>query len=108
MYCNNCGDKGHVFRSCSDPVISCGVLLLRGINEPLTLPVNPRTVSVLMVRRKDSMSYMEFIRGKYDVTDTAYIKRQISNMTELEQKLIVTEKFETLWGKLWMYQARTS
>jgi 8-oxo-dGTP pyrophosphatase MutT (NUDIX family) len=30
-----------------------------------------------------------------------YIKRQISNMTTQEQKLITTEKFETLWTKLW-------
>lgn len=101
MYCNNCGDKGHVFRSCPDPVISCGILFLRGIHEPLVLPVDPRTISILMVRRKDSMSYMEFIRGKYDVSDTAYIKRQLSNMTELEQKLITSENFETLWNKLW-------
>jgi 8-oxo-dGTP pyrophosphatase MutT (NUDIX family) len=44
---------------------------------------------------------MEFIRGKYDPLDTAYVKRQISNMTGLEQKFIVTESFETLWSKLW-------
>jgi len=101
MYCNNCGDKGHVFRSCPDPVISCGILFLRGIYEPLELPVDPKTVSVLMVRRKDSMSYMEFIRGKYDLHDMEYIKRQLLNMTVQEQKLITTEKFETLWSKLW-------
>ena len=101
MYCNNCGDKGHVFRSCPDPVISCGLLFLRGIFEPLVFPVDPSSLSVLMVRRKDSMSYMEFIRGKYESNDIEYIKRQISNMTVQEQKLIVTEKFETLWSKLW-------
>lgn len=101
MYCNNCGDKGHVFRTCPDPVISCGILFLRGIYEPLELPVEQNTVSVLMVRRKDSMSYMEFIRGKYNINDTEYVKRQISNMTSQEQKLIVTEQFETLWTRLW-------
>jgi 8-oxo-dGTP pyrophosphatase MutT (NUDIX family) len=101
MYCNNCGDKGHVFRTCPDPVISCGILFLRGIYEPLELPVEQNTVSVLMVRRKDSMSYMEFIRGKYNINDTDYVKRQVSNMTSQEQKLIVTEQFETLWTRLW-------
>lgn len=101
MYCNNCGDKGHVFRSCPDPVISCGILFLRGIYEPLHLPVDPTSISVLMVRRKDSMSYMEFIRGKYDSRDIEYVKRQIANMTIQEQKLISTETFETLWTKLW-------
>jgi 8-oxo-dGTP pyrophosphatase MutT (NUDIX family) len=108
MYCNNCGDKGHVFRSCPDPVISCGILFLRGVREPLELPVDPRTVSVLMVRRKDSMSYMEFIRGKYDTRDTEYVKRQLQNMTTQEQEFIQKEKFETLWNKLWGSSRDTS
>lgn len=101
MYCNNCGDKGHVFRSCPDPVISCGILFLRGVYEPLKLPVSASSLSVLMVRRKDSMSYMEFIRGKYDSRDIEYLKRQFLNMTVQEQKLIIEEEFETLWTRLW-------
>ena len=101
MYCNNCGEKGHVFRTCKDPIISCGILLLRGAYDPLKLPVDPRTVGVLMVKRKDSMAYMEFIRGKYDLGDQAYIDRLIGNMTLPEQKLIVAEEFDTLWTKLW-------
>lgn len=101
MYCNNCGNRGHVFRSCPDPVISCGILFIRGIYEPLKLPINSKEVSVLMVRRKDSMSYMEFIRGKYDIYDTEYIKKQLSNMTIDEQSNILKEDFEILWTKLW-------
>jgi 8-oxo-dGTP pyrophosphatase MutT (NUDIX family) len=101
MYCNNCGEKGHVFKSCSDPVISCGIILLRGLYEPLKLPVEACTISVLMVRRKDSMSFMEFVRGKYDSRDTEYVKRQILNMTVDEQRHIVEDDFEKLWKKLW-------
>ena len=101
MYCNNCGGKGHVFKTCKDPIISCGILLLRGIYEPLKLPVDPRTVGVLMVKRKDSMSYMEFIRGKYDLGNPEYLNRLVGNMTIPEQKLIVEEEFDTLWTRLW-------
>lgn len=101
MYCNNCGEKGHAFKSCSEPVLSCGLILLRGIQEPLILPVDPSTISVLMVRRKDSMSFMEFVRGKYDSRDTEYIRKQISNMTVHEHKLITENSFEDLWRKLW-------
>jgi 8-oxo-dGTP pyrophosphatase MutT (NUDIX family) len=54
-----------------------------------------------MVKRKDSMAYMEFIRGKYDLGDPTYIDRLIGNMTLPEQKLIVSEEFDTLWTKLW-------
>lgn len=101
MYCNNCGARGHVFKTCKDPITSCGILLLRDIFEPMKLPANPKHVSVLMVRRKDSMAYMEFIRGKYEVSDTEFVKRLISNMTIDEQKAITTEEFDTLWTKLW-------
>jgi 8-oxo-dGTP pyrophosphatase MutT (NUDIX family) len=101
MYCNNCGGSGHIFRSCKDPIISCGLLLLRGVFEPLTLPVDPKLVSVLMVKRKDSMTYMEFIRGKYDSVNIDYIRRLLANMTRTEQELILNSEFETLWTKLW-------
>lgn len=101
MYCNNCGESGHVFRSCPYPVISCGILFIRGTYEPLKLPVDPRTIGILMVRRKDSMSYMEFVRGKYELHDMEYLKKQIQNMTIAEQNSIVTESFETLWTRLW-------
>lgn len=98
MYCNNCGSKGHVFKSCKDPVTSCGIILIRG---PLKLPSDPDEASILMVKRKDSMAYMEFIRGKYDPTEPEYIKRLMKHMTRQEQELIAKEEFDTLWTKLW-------
>uniref|UniRef100_A0A6C0JW29 Nudix hydrolase domain-containing protein n=1 Tax=viral metagenome TaxID=1070528 RepID=A0A6C0JW29_9ZZZZ len=101
MYCNNCGESGHVFRACPYPVISCGILFIRGTYEPLVLPTDPKSVGVLMVRRKDSMSYTEFIQGKYDVHDLGYIEKQIQNMTIDEQSLILTSSFENLWSRVW-------
>lgn len=101
MYCNNCGGRGHIFKTCKDPITSCGILLLRDIFEPMKLPTLSKHVSVLMVRRKDSMAYMEFIRGKYDPTDTSYIKKLFSNMTTTEQSLIEKEEFDKLWTNLW-------
>lgn len=101
MYCNNCGSRGHLFKTCKDPVTSCGILLLKEKSEPMKLPVNPAYTSVLMVRRKDSMAYMEFMRGKYDIANTEFVKRLVSNMTIQEQQLIVNETFDTLWLKLW-------
>ena len=59
MYCNNCGEKGHVFRDCIQPIMSCGLILL----DSLKLPCDPKTVKVLLVRRKNSMAFTEFVRG---------------------------------------------
>lgn len=67
----------------------------------MKLPVDPRTIGVLMVKRKDSMAYMEFIRGKYDMGDPLYFERLIGNMTIPEQNSIVAEEFDTLWTRLW-------
>lgn len=59
------------------------------------------STSILMVKRKDSMAYMEFIRGKYNPSDTHYIQRLMKHMTKQEQDHIRKEDFDTLWTKLW-------
>lgn len=97
MFCNNCGEKGHVFKLCAEPVLSCGLAL---INQP-KLPVDTDSVQILMIRRKDSMSFAEFMRGKYDPTDAEYVGRLFANMTLQEQTAIVCEPFDTLWRQLW-------
>ena len=97
MYCNNCGTKGHLFRSCGDPVLSCGIILAQSSQ----LPIDPSTANLLMIRRKDSMSFAEFMRGKYDPTNTDYVGRLIGNMTIAEQQLISGSTFEEIWRTLW-------
>ena len=54
-----------------------------------------------MVRRKDSISYMEFLRGKYELSNATYIHNLIQNMTKDEQRRIVEQQFHTLWTLLW-------
>ena len=97
MFCNNCGGRGHLFRMCKDPVLSCGLLLI----DQARLPVDPDAIRVLMIRRKDSMSFAEFLRGKYDPTNIPYVGTLVKNMTLREQVSIATETFETLWKNLW-------
>jgi len=97
MYCNNCGGKGHLFRMCKDPVLSCGLLLL----DTPSLPMSPSSVNLLMIRRKDSISFAEFMRGKYDPEDPEYVSRLVRNMTLKEQAALASETFESLWRMLW-------
>ena len=104
MYCNNCGGKGHLFRTCKDPVLSCGILL---IDKPF-LPVDPNQTRVLMIRRKDSMSFAEFMRGKYDPENIPYVSTLIKNMTLKEQAAVASDTFETLWRQMWGDDRMTS
>jgi 8-oxo-dGTP pyrophosphatase MutT (NUDIX family) len=96
MYCNNCGNKGHVFKSCPEPIISYGIILIDQPSIPLkTLP------KILMVRRKDSMAFTEFLRGKYEVDHIDYIILLLSNMTKNEHAVLQRLTFEQLWTLHW-------
>lgn len=104
IFCNNCGLRGHTFKECKDPILSCGVILLRDrrASGSSILPIQDiNRVEVLMVRRKDSMAYTEFMRGRYDPYDQTYVHRLIENMTISEISNLRKETFEVLWNKLW-------
>lgn len=104
MYCNNCGGKGHLFKTCKDPVLSCGILL---IDKP-SLPVETDETSILMIRRKDSMSFAEFMRGKYDPLDIPYVSVLVKNMTLKEQASVASDSFESNWRQMWGDDRMTS
>jgi 8-oxo-dGTP pyrophosphatase MutT (NUDIX family) len=55
----------------------------------------------LMVQRKDSLCYVEFIRGKYSLQNRGYINKLLSNMTVEERVRLRTLDFDTLWSNFW-------
>lgn len=55
----------------------------------------------LMIQRKDSLSFMEFIRGKYQITQVDYIKQLLAAMTQRERQSLLTTSFESLWNYVW-------
>ena len=55
----------------------------------------------LLVQRKDTFSYVDFIRGKYDLENKQYIISMFRSMTVDERKQICNEDFETCWNILW-------
>jgi 8-oxo-dGTP pyrophosphatase MutT (NUDIX family) len=63
--------------------------------------MSPETARILMIRRKDSMSFAEFMRGKYDPEDMKYLSMLVKNMTLKEQASIASDSFEPLWKQLW-------
>jgi 8-oxo-dGTP pyrophosphatase MutT (NUDIX family) len=93
-FCGNCGKKGHIYRKCVAPIISLGVIVYR-------LNSNGER-EYLMIRRKDTLGFVEFMRGKYNLTNYSYIYTLFSIMTEQERQKILENDYDTLWGNLWM------
>lgn len=97
--CRNCGINGHLYKDCIHPIMSFGVICY-DIDEN-------NKIKYLMIQRKDSLSFMEFIRGKYITSDIVYIKQLISAMTSNEKLLIVNKSFDDIWNYAW-YQSNSS
>ncbi|ANS04219.1 hypothetical protein [uncultured Mediterranean phage] len=90
-FCNNCGKNGHLYYQCKKPIISSGIILFK--KKP--------TIRFLLICRKDSLGYVDFMRGKYSIHNPSYIQNLIDEMTETEKENIVNEPFEKLWANLW-------
>lgn len=93
VVCINCGFTGHTSKNCNFPITSFGIIAYK---------ITRRGVYYLMVQRKDSLCYTEFIRGKYDIKNIKYIAKLVNNMTEQEKVRLSTCTFDKLWNNLWI------
>jgi 8-oxo-dGTP pyrophosphatase MutT (NUDIX family) len=58
-------------------------------------------IEYLIVRRKHSLGYIEFIRGRYDVNKKESIFHLISQMSPEEIEFLKTKEFKELWEEVW-------
>jgi len=91
-YCNNCGKYGHTYYQCKTPITSIGIVVYRYTNEK---------IEYLMIRRKDTLGFMDFMRGKYSIYNKEYILNLLKEMTIAEKEKLKTRDFKTLWNELW-------
>jgi len=91
--CQNCGDKGHHVKECSNPKTSYGIILFKKEDE-----IN----RFLMIRRRNTIGFVEFLRGQYVYSDIDYLEKLIDVMTNDEIELIKTKPFDFLWEYLWL------
>ena len=137
VYCGNCGKYGHVFKYCSEPIISIGVIAFSISkkcidpadslaivaplcseqhelaefflqNTPRKPPINIDTDSIrfLMIRRKNTLGYMEFMRGRYQVTRPDTLVKLIELMVADEINAVCTSTFDSLWKALWLNKSK--
>ena len=98
IYCNNCGIKGHVYKDCLSPILSCGIILCKPGDD---------SFKVLMINRKDSLCYIDFLRGKYNINDVNYIQILLDKMTIQEKDKLLNIPYDKLWCDLWMLDELT-
>lgn len=91
--CNNCGKNGHLFHQCKNPITSYGVIAYRfnGDNIP----------EFLMIRRKNTFAYIEFLRGKYQFHNKEQIVNLLRNMTNNEKQDLLNCEFQDVWNEMW-------
>ena len=122
MYCGNCGKKGHTYKYCREPIISVGIIAF-SISSVIidndsnlfslleTKQVNAKSlredIKFLMICRKDSFGFVEFMRGRYSMDNLSYLKQLLMEMTQEERKRIQNTDFDTLWNKLWMNETKS-
>ena len=55
----------------------------------------------LMIRRKDSVGYIDIIRGKYILYFKNYLQNIINVMTNEEKTNLLNKSFSELWNTMW-------
>lgn len=92
-YCNNCGCYGHIFNQCKKPITSIGIICFRKNKQ--------NNYEVLCVQRKDSMGYVDILRGKYNLNNNFQINNILSELTKDEYERLKKYSFKELWIRLW-------
>jgi 8-oxo-dGTP pyrophosphatase MutT (NUDIX family) len=91
-YCNNCGKYGHLYHQCKTPITSFGIIVFR---------IKDDIPQYLMIRRKDTLGYIDFMRGKYSIYNKYYIMNMLMQMTVEEKNKLLENDFDSLWLELW-------
>ena len=80
--CNNCGIYGHLFYKCKKPIMSFGIICFR-------IHPEKKEIQYLMLRRKDSLGFVDFLRGKYNQYNDFHLNNIINEMTSKEKNDIL-------------------
>lgn len=77
LFCINCGKTNHKYSGCNDPITSYGLICYYNNNN------------IILIRRKYTLSFIDFLMGKYNIDDITYITILFSRMTRYEIELIL-------------------
>ena len=127
--CKNCGKKGHNFNKCREPITSLGIISFRikgnkklinfnkileesywtpgyekiNLNKINLIHETRKDIKIefLLVQRKHSLGFIEFLRGHYNLSDLYSIIMLFQQMSFDETNFIKENRFN--FRKLWLY-----
>ena len=97
-FCNNCGNTKHSFNQCIHPITSIGMIAFRRDCDD---------IRYLLICRKDTLGYVDFMRGKYKIYSKDYLNNIFNEMTTIEKQRILESAygslstFDDMWDLLW-------
>lgn len=97
--CINCGRPGHLQKECIAPITSFGIIAIRQV------PSCKKGVQYLLVQRKDTMAYVDLVRGKYpqeEIKKKEALQVYADELTESERRTLAHQPFEVIWRNLWV------
>jgi 8-oxo-dGTP pyrophosphatase MutT (NUDIX family) len=92
QFCNNCGKQGHIYNQCKVPITSIGIIAFRFNNDE---------IEYLMICRKNTLGFIDFMRGKYSIYNKEYIVNMMKQMTVDEKNKLISYSFNDLWSEIW-------
>lgn len=122
--CSNCNKSGHSYKECTEPITSWGIILVKLENIKVnhdatdilegdhsykiqtrkdleTLNILMNNIKFLMIMRKHSLGYIEFLRGRYRPDNYDGINFLFQQMVKSEINRIGSLEFDELWEELW-------
>ena len=69
LFCQNCNSKKHFTKDCIHPKKSVGIILFTNNND---------TIKFLMIKRRNTIGFVQFMRGQYIKSDIKYIQEIVS------------------------------
>jgi 8-oxo-dGTP pyrophosphatase MutT (NUDIX family) len=127
--CTNCGKQNHTNKNCSEPMSSIGIVCIKldnvlyntfiknlqkisyyNLNNIIMNNIHKfnkynDSIKFLLVNRRNSLNYIDFIRGKYNINDIDNINKMCSYMSSNEINMIKNKDFNILWSELWLKNA---
>jgi ADP-ribose pyrophosphatase YjhB (NUDIX family) len=93
IICKNCNKPFHTLKQCKYPITSYGIILFRIFNNE---------IQYLMIRRKNSFGYIDFIKGQYLENNLEYLQKLFDEMSlEEKQVILMNDDFNILWKRMW-------